>query len=61
MELKECAEILRSMIRHRELEHQEVIHFRGDDGEERCGKINPNEDVVYQAMKTALKCVEEKL
>lgn len=62
MTLEECAEILRSTIRHREHMHQKEVMLIGSNDEEiATGKINPEADILYQAMKVALPCVEEKI
>lgn len=62
MTLKECADVLRSFIRHREKMHeQEVIFERPDGTEEGRGRINPEADDLYQAAKIALECVENAI
>ena len=62
MTAEECAEILRSTIRHREHMHQKEVTLIGPNDEEvATGKINPEADVLYQALKFALSCVEEKI
>ena len=62
MTAKECADILRSFIRHRERMHQEEVTFVGQNDEEiSTGKIDPEADILYQATKFALSCVEEKI
>lgn len=62
MDAKECADILRATISHRERMHQKEVTLIGPNGEEMgAGKINPEADCLYQAMKFALPCVEEKI
>ena len=62
MTAKECADILRNTIRHRERMHQQEVTFIGPNDEEiGTGKINPEADILYLAMKFALPCVEEKI
>lgn len=62
MDAKECADILQATIRHRERMHKEEMTLIGKNGEEEaCGKINPDADILYQALKFALTCVEEKV
>lgn len=59
MTAEECVEILRSTIRHRERMHKEVIFV--DENGETPGHINPEADILYQALKFALTCVEGKI
>ena len=62
MDARECADILRAAIRHRGRMHEKEIEFIGKNGEvETRGKINPEADIFYRAMKFALSCVEEKI
>jgi hypothetical protein len=62
MTYKECAYILRATIRDRERMHKLETIFVGPNGEEvGKGYINPEADILYQAMKLALYCVEEKI
>ena len=62
MDARECADILRSFIRHRERMHQEEVTFIGPNDEEMAtGKIDPEADILYQATKFALSCVEEQI
>ena len=61
MTAEECADILRSFIRHRERMHQKEVTLIGPNDEEvGTGKTNPEADCLYQALKFALPCVEEK-
>lgn len=61
MDAKECAGILQATIQHRERMHKEEMILLGKNGEEEArGKINPEADILYQALKFALTCVEEK-
>lgn len=58
---KECAEILRSFIRHREKMHSKEIILVGKYGSEAGrGHIAKEDDILYHATKFALTCVEEK-
>lgn len=58
----QCADILHSFIRHRENMHKkETICIDSNGLEVSRGYINPEKDVLYQAMKFALQCVEEKV
>lgn len=60
MDAKECADVLQATIRHRERMHKEEMILLGENGEEKArGKINPDADMLYQALKFALACVEE--
>lgn len=59
MTAQKCADILRSFIRHQERMHKEVIFV--DENGETPGRINPEADILYQATKFALTCVEEKI
>lgn len=59
MTTAECAEILRSAIQHRERMHKKVIFVVGNV--ETPGRINPETDFLYHALKFALACVEEKI
>ena len=62
MTAEECAEILRSTILHREHMHQKEVTLIGSNDEEiATGKINPEADILYQALKFALSCVEENI
>lgn len=61
MNARECADILRSAIRHRERMHEAETVFIDENGVETVGKFNPDADILYQAMKFALHCVEEKI
>ena len=62
MTVDECAEILRSFVRHRErMQQREVTLIGSNDEEIATGKINPEADILYQAMKFALSCVQEKI
>lgn len=61
MTAAECAEMLRSFIRHRERMFQQDVTFVGPDGSETVGRINPDADELYHAIKFALSCVEEKI
>lgn len=62
MTATECADILRSFIWHREKMHQTDMIFKDENGMEiDRGKLNPETDILYQAAKFALTCVEEKI
>ena len=62
MTAEECANILRSTILHRERMHQKEVTLIGPNDEEiATGKITPEADILYQALKFALPCVEEKI
>lgn len=61
MDAKECAHTLRSFIRHRERMHERETIFIDEDGTETVGKLGADDDAIYQALKFALPCVEEKI
>lgn len=62
MNAKECAEVFRSFIRHREkMCEKETIFINSDGTEVGRGYINPEKDVLLQAMKFALPLVEEQI
>lgn len=58
MTYKECAWSLRKMIKHQEKMHQQDFYEKTADGEKLLGKINPDNDMVYQTLLVALECVE---
>lgn len=59
MDAKECADILRATIRHHERMHGEGVVFIGPDGAEEKVMVNPDNDILYHAMRFALSCVEK--
>lgn len=60
MEAKECAEILRSFLRHREKMYGKEIVFASDDGAELDrGYFKKENDILYDAVQFALDCVEK--
>lgn len=62
MTATECADILRATIRNRERLHEKEIDLIGAAGTvEAHGHISPESDILYQAMRFALSCVEEKI
>jgi hypothetical protein len=46
------------MIKHQEKMHQQDFYEKTADGEKLLGKINPDNDMVYQTLLVALECVE---
>ena len=59
MEVKECVAILRSFLRHRTHMHGKEVALISDDGfEEDSGYFSEESDILYQAVKFALDCVE---
>lgn len=59
MDREECAGILRGAIKQREETHEREVTFCDATGKEiGKGKIEPMADRLYQALKFALKCVE---
>lgn len=62
MELKECADILRSFLHHRKQMHgKEIVLIEEDGSEAGRGHLTIEEDILYHAVKFALVCVEEKI
>ena len=62
MNAKECAETLRSFIRHRErMCEKETIFVDSDGMEIGRGYLNPEKDVLLQTMKFVLPLVEEQI
>lgn len=61
MTYKECAWALRKMIKHQEKMHKQDFYEMTPDGEKPLGKINPDNDLTYQTLLVALKCVERAL
>lgn len=58
---KECADILRETIRHRERTHEKEMAFFDENGRLiGRGKVEPAADELYQALKYALRCVEKE-
>ena len=58
MTYKECAWSLRKIIEHREKMHEKDFYEIAPDGDKLLGKINPENDLIYQTLLVALEGVE---
>lgn len=61
MNYKECACSLRKILEHREKMYHQDFYEMTPDGEKLLGKINPENDMIYQTLLVALECVERSV